>query len=370
MKPHRCLLILLCLTVLASADNPPAPQTPDLSKAPAMSKETRQNLVHAFDAELVYIRTQFPMGKIGLKLHNGVITPNGQELQMMMATYGPAAKPGDLARISDIRINDRSIRFEINGGPVKKKKWYQRIQVAGAGGSTPIAPSDSNANARGSFVDLIFDRSVPELTPAQLKQLLLPVFDFNSKSAVEAYLETVPPKVKDAIKKHEVLVGMNHEMVIYSKGRPPKKDRERDGDTEYEEWIYGEPPQDVEFVRFVGDEVIRDEIMKVGGDKVVKTEKEVDIKKEEPTEAKASEQGKPANAPSLRRPGETMPDTSPAGGVAHTRPAAPPAGPTSPGDTNPTDVPAGNPGSTTPVPNSGPGSPNPGGTADPGSPPN
>lgn len=361
MKPRRsslvATLLLLFLAVLASADNT-SPQVPDLSKAPAMSKQTREDLIHAFDAELVYIRTPFPMGKIGLKLHNGMVTPSGQELQMMMATYGPAAKPGDLARISDIRIGEHSIHFEINGGPVKKKKWYQRIEVGGMGGSTPIAPSDSNANARGSFVDLIFDRSVPEMNPTQLKQLLMPVFDFNSKNAVEAYLETVPPKVKAAIKSHQVLVGMNQEMVIYAKGRPPKKDRERDGDTQYEEWIYGEPPQDVEFVRFVGDEVVRDEIMKVGGEKVVKTEKEVDIKKE-PVEAKAGDQPRPANAPSLRRPGESAPDVNQAGGPANTPPAAPPTGPTAPGDTNPTDAPPGGPGSTTPN-----------GTPNPGNPPN
>jgi len=361
MKPHRSILLAiltLVLSLLVFADTPAQPVPLDLSKAPAMSKDTRENLIHAFDTELVYIRTPFPMGKIGLKLHDGVVSPNGQELQMMMATYGPAAKPGDLARISDIRIHDRSIHFEINGGPVKKKKWYQRIEVGGMGGSTPIAPSDANANARGSFVELIFDRSVPEMTPAQLKQLLMPVFDFNSKSAVEAYLETVPPKVKDAIKNHKVLVGMNQEMVIYAKGRAPKKDRERDGDTQYEEWIYGDPPQDVEFVRFVADEVVRDEIMKVSGEKVVKTEKEVDIKKE-PVEAKAGDQPRPANAPSLRRPGETEPDVNQAGGPANTRPAAPSSGPTAPGDSNPTDAPPGAPGSTTP--NGAPGS---------GSPPN
>lgn len=368
MKPHRrtilaATLLFIFLTVLAGADN--TPQVPDLSKAPAMSKDTRENLIHAFDAELVYIRTPFPMGKIGLKLHDGVITPNGQELQMMMATYGPAAKPGDLARISDIRVRDRSIHFEINGGPIKKKKWYQRIEVGGMGGSTPIAPSDSNANARGSFVDLIFDRPVPEMTPVQLKQLLMPVFDFNSKSAVEAYLETVPPKVKTAIKNHQVLVGMNQEMVIYAKGRAPKKMRERDGDTQYEEWIYGEPPQDVEFVRFVGDEVVRDEIMKVGGEKVVKTEKEVEIKKE-PVEAKASDQPRPANAPSLRRPGESTTDVNQAGSPTNIPPAAPQAGPTAPGDSNPTDAPPGGPGSTSPAP----GPTNPSGAPDPGNPPN
>lgn len=334
MRPRRdlvVLLFLLLLAVVAVADNPPSSQLPDLAKAPPISKETRMNLIRAFNAELVYIRTPFPMGRTGLKLEKGVTSPKGQELDMLMATYGPAAKPGDLARISNITIGAKSIRFEINGGPVKKKKWYQRIEVGGMGGSTPVAPSDSNANPRGSFVDLEFDRSVPEINPQQLKQLLRPVFDFNSKSAIEAFLDTVPPKVKDAIKNHQVLVGMNREMVIYSKGRPPKKDREKDGETDYEEWIYGEPPKDVDFIRFVGDEVVRVETMKVGGEKMVRTEREVDIKPAE-TVAKQGEQQKPANAPTLRRPGEDMPDsTIPKTVSGPAPPIAPPPPPQAPG---------------------------------------
>jgi hypothetical protein len=339
MRARRILVLpfaLLLLMVSALADNQQKPPASDVSldKAPAMSKETRMNLIRAFNAELVYIRTQFPMGKTGLKLEKGIVTPNGEQLQMLVATYGPAAKPGDLARITNIVIHGSSIHFEINGGPIKKKKWYQRIEVGGMGGTTPVAPSDPNANPRGSFVDLEFGRSVPEISPQQLKDLLRPVFDFNSKSAVEAYLDTVPPKVKDAIKNHRVLVGMDREMVLYSKGRPPKKDRERDGDTEYEEWIYGEPPSDVDFIRFVGDEVVRVETMKVGGEKMVKTEKEVDIKK--PEVAKESEQPRPANAPTLRRPGEEMPEA----------PKTMPSGPTAPVPAPP--PPSNDPGGTVP----------------------
>ena len=228
-----------------------------------MSKQTRQEIIRAFNSELVYIRSPFPMGKTGLKLKNGVITPSGPELQQKMSLWGPAAKPGDQARITDIVIKDAYIHFEFNGGPVKKQKWYQHIQVGGAGGSVPIAPSDSNANARGSFVDLYFDKYVPEMTGPELKQALRPVFDFDSKTPVEAYLETVPPKIRDAIKAHQVLVGMNRDMVIYSKGRPPKKIREHADEVEFEEWIYGDPPKDVDFVRLVGDEVVRVETMKV-----------------------------------------------------------------------------------------------------------
>jgi hypothetical protein len=291
-----------------------------------MSKETREQIVHAFDEELIYIRASFPMGRTGLKLKDGTVSPSGQELQHLMALWGPAAKPGDRARISDVYVKDDHIRFEINGGPVKKQKWYQRIQVQGASSSVPIAPSDSSANARGSFVDLYFDRYVPEISGPELKQLLRPVFDFDSKSAVDAYLETVSPAVKEAIKNHHVLVGMNHEMVIYAKGRPPKKVRETADEVEFEEWIYGLPPQDVDFVRFVGDEVVRVETMKVDGQKIVRIEKEVDLSA--PTVAKKQED-RPANAPTLRRPGEEMPDSGPAN-PSNTRPiGAPP--PTDPG---------------------------------------
>jgi hypothetical protein len=146
------------------------------------------------------------------------------------------------------------------------------------------------------------------MNPQQFKDMLRPVFDFDAKSKLEAYLETVPPKVKTAIENHDVLVGMNREMVTYSLGRPPKKIREKDQETDvdYEEWIYGEPPKDVHFVRLVGDEVVRVEVMKVSGEKVVRTEKEVDLEAGS-TVAKSSKdepEVRPSGAPSLRRPGE------------------------------------------------------------------
>ena len=312
---YRLLAISLVFSTLALAGNSPPPK---------ISKETRQEIVHAFNEELVYIRANFPMGKTGLKLRNGAVTPTGPELQHLMALWGPAAKPGDRARISDVVIKEDHIHFEINGGPVKKQKWYQHIQISGASASVPIAPSDSSANARGSFVNLYFDKYVPEMTGPELKEVLRPVFDFDSKSALDAYLETVSPQVKDAIKNHRVLVGMNHEMVIYAKGRPPKKVRENADDVEYEEWIYGVPPQDVDFVRFVADEVVRVETMKVGGQKIVRVEKEVDLGA--PTVAKKQEE-RPANAPTLRRPGEEMPESDPANPSGARPVGVPPATP-------------------------------------------
>jgi hypothetical protein len=314
----RLLVVFLFFSSLALAGNAPPAK---------ISKETREEIVHSFNEELVYIRTNFPMGRTGLKLKSGTVTPNGLELQQLMALWGPAAKPGDRARISDVVIREDHIRFEINGGPIKKQKWYQRIQVSGASSSVPIAPSDESANARGSFVDLYFDKYVPEMTGPELKQMLRPVFDFDAKSAVDAYLETVSPQIKEAIKNHHVLVGMNHEMVLYAKGRPPKRVRETPDGVEYEEWIYGVPPQDVDFVRFVGDEVIRVETMKVDGQKIVRVEKEVDLGT--PTVAQKQEV-RPANAPTLRRPGEEMPESNPAN-PSSTPPMAPVPVPSGPG---------------------------------------
>lgn len=279
------------------------------------------DLIRAFEAELVYIRTPFPMGKKGLMVKDGKVTPNGQELQQMLATFGPSVKPGDQARITDVVVKDDRIRFELNGGPVKKQKWYQHIQVS-TGGPTAGTPSDSAANPRGTYVDLVFAHAVPDIGPQQLKSMLRPVLDFDAKSAAEAYLETVPPAVKAAIQKHEVLVGMNREMVIYAKGRAPKKDREKDGDAEYEEWIYGEPPANVDFVRFVGDEVVRVETMKVGGEKIVRTDKELSLTPQ-PSLAQQQPETRPTGAPTLRRPGEEAPNSTPNVYAPHTAPSPP-----------------------------------------------
>ena len=312
---------LALLSTLSVADNPPgaqnSPTAAPASAVPAtstpMSKETRMKVIRTLNAELVYIRTPFPMGEKGLKLRDGVVSPTGQQLEVMLATFGPSVKPGDQARISNVAIKEKSIVFEINGGPRKKTKWYQRISIAGAGGETPIAPSDQDANARGSYVELQFDHRVPDLSPSELKKLLRPVFDFDAKSAVESYLATVPPKVKEAIEKHEVLVGMNREMVTYSKGRAEKKIREREGEVEYEEWIYGEPPKDVEFVRLVGDEVVQMKIMKIDGERIVRTQKEVDLGALQTATASAQKApDAPMHRPTLKRPGEEDdPDTLP-----------------------------------------------------------
>ena len=302
-----------------------------------MSKQTRYEIIRDFETQMVYARTAFPIGAKGLLLKSGVITPNGEELKQALSLWGPAIRPGDPAHISFVQIKEDHIHLEINGGPLHRKKWYQKVQVGSAAGPVPTGPGDGpQSNPHGSFVNVYFDKYVPEMTAQQLRDLLLPVLDFNAHNKEQAYVDTMPPKIKEAIQAHHVLVGMNQEMVVHAMGRPPKKVREREGASEYEEWIYGEPPADVDFVRIVGDEVVRVETMKVGGEKIVRTEREIELPQpdlsKEAKEAKKEPGERPANAPSLRRPGED-PDSMPhpATGATPVPPVTPPDIPQPPG---------------------------------------
>src|SRR5208283_4975185 len=126
---------------------------PIAPNAPHISKQTRYEIIRDFETQLVYARTAFPMGTKGLQLKEGVITPSGEELQQALALWGPAVKPGDAAQISFVQIKDDHIHFEINGGPVRRKKWYKRIQVEGANGPAMGGPDAPQVNPHGSYVD-------------------------------------------------------------------------------------------------------------------------------------------------------------------------------------------------------------------------
>jgi hypothetical protein len=296
----------------------------DLEKRARLSETTKMRLIQLMDAEFAHVRKYFPLGDKSIIIDaQGRVTPNDASLFQQIQTRGAAAKVGDKVQITNVVFHEKAVYVEINGGPKKKTKWYQHISigVGGAGGS--VTPVDGNeAQPTGAAFTLQFNKPVPEMTNDDLKKLLGPVLDFSSKSATETYTETLPPKVRDAIKSHEVLVGMNREMVIMAKDRPQQKIREKDEQgKEYEEWIYGKAPQDVIFVRLVGDEVTQVKTMKVGGQMVLKTEKEVDVKdgvaslaalkaSNSPQDAaQHPEEQQPTQRPTLRKEGEAAPDT-------------------------------------------------------------
>ena len=79
--------------------------------------------------------------------------------------------------------------------------------------------------------------------------------DFERHSPTVLYSPSVPPEIKEAIRQHKVIVGMDRDAVLSAKGPPDRKVREvRDG-VQQEDWIYGLPPR-VLFVTFDGDTVV------------------------------------------------------------------------------------------------------------------
>lgn len=287
--------------VLFAGDKKTAAANPD-----KMSDQTKLLIERDLLSERAFVKTVFPRGDTGLTLKDGKITPGDQQVATLVAQNGFAAKPGDRIIITNIEFKEKAIIVDINGGGKKHQKWYQHVSVGAGGQTAPVGGgAPQSLEAKGSTVTLAFDKSVPDLTGEQVRQLLDPVFDFKALTEAEAYQKTLPPKVQEAIKNHQVLVGMDRDMVIYSKGRPPKKIRDKDDSgADYEEWIYGDPPQEVEFVRFQGAVVNRLEIMTVDGQKVVRTEKEVELASKETQPEAPLSTPRPKDAPTLRRPGE------------------------------------------------------------------
>lgn len=339
-------LVLLPLS-LSAGDK----QTADVSDR--MTPQTKLLIMRDLLAERVFARAIFPHGEGGLEIKNGKVLPDSQKVASEVALHGFAAKPGDRVVITNVIIKEKSIVVEINGGGKKHEKWYQHVSVGSGNGTAPIgggAPQSLEAN--GSMVVLAFDKYVPEMTGQQVRDMLAPVFDFKALTQVEAYEKTLPPKVQNAIKNHEVLVGMDRDMVVYAKGRPQQRIRDTDDKgVDYEEWIYGAPPEEVQFVRFEGRFVTRLEIMTVDGEKIVRTKKEVDLPSQETQQVAVTNQPKPPGAPTLRRPGEKPDDDDQGGQPMPNTPFPSPTSTMPPGSgmPGPPGTP-GNPGGGSPVP--------------------
>src|SRR5271167_865264 len=303
------LLAAMCVLGVARPLLAQTSKAPDPSQPEKMTPQTRMLVIRSLQSECVFARILFPQGDKGIKIKNGVVSPSDMVIAQQVAEYGAAARAGDRCVITDIKVTEKEIVLDVNGGSKKHQKWYQHIQVVSNAGATPLpgGPSPQSLDAHGTTVTLEFDKYVPELNGDQVRALLAPVFDFKALTPAEAYEKTLPPKVKQAIQDHQILVGMDKEMVTFAKGRPQQRIRDKDEQgRDYEEWIYGKPPEEVDFVRFKGNEGARLEIMTVDGQKLVRTEKEVDLPSRETELAEQKPVPKPQNAPSLRRPGEDV----------------------------------------------------------------
>ncbi len=242
-----------------------------------LDPKTRQELIRVLASEQGFAMRPFPMGHKGLTLEaNGKLTPAGEPYLDMATQYGICAKPGDRVVLSDLRIEHNKIIFDLNGGPDLKHRLLRHVQLGTGGMSTPVVQSNDVEQPTVALLTLEFKGKIPEITGSQVKALLAPLISFDVKTPIQAFTDTLPAKLKEAILGHDVWVGMTTDMVLFSKGQPQRKVRETQDQMPFEEWIYGAPPDPVEFVRINGNRVIRVEIAKVGEQPLIMTKDEVE----------------------------------------------------------------------------------------------
>jgi hypothetical protein len=295
----------------------------DLSSQPVLQR-TKLELVRVLEAEQGFAMRPIPKGGKGMVLvANGGANPNGADYVKALEHNGVAFQQAERVAITDVKIYPDKIVFELNGGPDKSHKFLRHISV-GAGGATIPLAQDNGQEPMGARLTLQFEKFVPEMTGTEVKELLTPLVDFKLKTPIQAYTDTLPPQLKEAILAHHVLVGMSPEMVTYALGHPDSKSRERDGDMPFEEWIYGQPPKDVEFVRFNGNRVIQIEECKLGEPPIIRKTDEMgdywntipstnnihEVKLGDAGGAQSNDDQKAVVTapPSLKKPGETLPD--------------------------------------------------------------
>jgi hypothetical protein len=246
---------------------------------------------------------------------NGALTPRDDEYRKILYEKGQSAAAGDRVQVTSLQFRPDRLVIDLNGGPYAKHRFLSHISL----NDIPLA--QQGPAATGCRITLIFEGGVPEVTAAEVKALLDPVVDFRAKSSSEAYADTLPPKVREAVEAHEILVGMSRRMVIAALGEPRTKQREHasndDADSPiYEEWIYGDPPQPTQFVRFKNGRVMRLEIAAIGKPIEVHDKNEMGAESEPTLQARtivngdvqASADGdqRANSAPTLRKPGEVL----------------------------------------------------------------
>ncbi|NYF80413.1 hypothetical protein [Granulicella arctica] len=287
-----------------------------------LTERGRRDLVRNLEAEQGFAHRALPMGA-GITLQaNGQLKPGPDQYRQLIYKKGESSAAGDRIVITAVTFKPDSIILDLNGGPYAKHRFLSHVSFNDAP-VTAQAPA-----ATGSRVTLSFEGGVPEISAPEVKALLEPVLDFGVKTSEEAYADTLPAPLKDAIAAHDVLVGMNHRMVLAALGSPESKVREHDPNDpdgpRFEEWIYGHVPQTVRFVRFEGDRVSQVKIAAMGKPMEVHDQNELgDYLPPPPTREIALGDAKPGDTqqgthtapPTLRKPGDPDPPPNTSGQV-------------------------------------------------------
>src|ERR1017187_8305431 len=208
-----------------------------------ITERGRRELIRNLEAEQGFAHRPLPLGQDLVLMANGNLKPGGDAYKQMLYKKGQAAAPGDRVAITTVTVKADRIVFDLNGGPYLKHRFLRHIEL----NDTPLAAADGS-QVTGCRVTLVFEGGIPEISAPEVKALLDPLIDFGVKTSAEAYADSLPQFLKDAIDQHDVLVGMNRKMVLAAMGAPESKVRELvpgSTDRHYEEWLYGQVPQTV-----------------------------------------------------------------------------------------------------------------------------
>ncbi|MGH9415020.1 MAG: hypothetical protein ACRD01_00165 [Terriglobales bacterium] len=297
--------IVAALLLLAAAGSSAA-------SSPRLSEAQRIAIIQSLIAQVGIARRALPQDKKGVELSasTGAIM-NAGEVASALDDHGPAAKLGARVAITSIVFKGDRIVFQINGGP-HKTHWYNHVSISMGAGTSGVTPDQTGPH--GAVITLRYANGVPSLTPEDVKKELNPLIDWDPPAKAEEMVKQLPPPVKAAINAHTVLVGMNTDMVVAALGRTGRKDRETNPQGQlYEDWIYGNPPGNVTFVRFIADRVVRVTVYHSNGTQTVDTTPLPALAAaaaQQQQQAAEREQQASEPKPTLRRPGDAPPPSA------------------------------------------------------------
>jgi hypothetical protein len=240
------------------------------ASAPAQLKLTdddRVDILRGILSEYATVKVLLPRSKKPLPFQSDGAW-NKEIWDQANREFGAAARVGDLVQVTKIDIDKDRMVLEINNGAKGKGNWKNHVQIGMGPTMTPINTQQNSNAPSGTSIVLLFGESIPDLQADTIKKILAPVLDFDKQSAADNYFDKLPEPIQKAIKANQVIVGMDHDQVLLSVGKPRHKERNVTPDgTETEDWIYGDPPGKITFVTFTGSKVtvVKDAYADIGG---------------------------------------------------------------------------------------------------------
>ncbi len=162
-------------------------------------------------------------------------------------------------QITKLDFLPRGIVVELNGGGKSHRNWKDHLQLS-VGVPVPMVTKHNSATTAalrwdprkkpGATFYLDFNRPLPDMTPAQVKQYLSVIMDFSSSARPQLTGRIRSPlPMQEAIRDKRAIVGMDREEVQAAMGRPDRKVRERKHRRQRDRGLDLRPPSVAHHVR-------------------------------------------------------------------------------------------------------------------------